>query len=151
MIITCCLFKRHPRTSKVLFIILIKHKIFVVVQPVFYVSDDEMSVHSKLDELDEVDDADFATATTFGNIDDSNGSLNGRFDRELGFNVKSNRCLASVGRSHKTRRKDGGRRRSKSRSRRLEEEEMQVSQMKSLIDIYLMFHFPCKMNIKSVT
>ncbi len=92
-------------------------------------SDDEMSIHSKLNELDEVDEADFSATTMFGNIDESNGSLNGRFDREIGFNVKSNRSLASVGRSHKTRRKDGGRRRSKSRSRRSDEDEMQVSQI----------------------
>ena len=88
-----------------------------------------MSIHSKLNELDEVDEADFSATTMFGNIDESNGSLNGRFDREIGFNVKSNRSLASVGRSHKTRRKDGGRRRSKSRSRRSDEDEMQVSQI----------------------
>ena len=87
-----------------------------MLQPLFYVSDDELSPQNMPDASDEVDrsttSASASTAAYFmpTAMDDSNGSLNSRFDRQV--QVKSSRVYSS----HKSRRKDRSRSKSRHRS-----------------------------------
>jgi hypothetical protein len=76
-----------------------------------------LNLQNKIDEPDYY--------TTLGHpstlaTDDSNGSLNARFERQMEFVNKSNRPFV---RSHKNRRGEKSQRRSKSSSRRSEREE----------------------------
>ena len=91
-------------------------KLCQMLQPLFYVSDDELSPQNMPDASDEVDrsttSASASTAAYFmpTAMDDSNGSLNSRFDRQV--QVKSSRVYSS----HKSRRKDRSRSKSRHRS-----------------------------------
>lgn len=105
------------------------NQLCLIFQPVFYVSDDELSPQNMPDASDEVDKCASVSAVTSGNayfmpnaMDDSNGSLNGRFDRQV--QVKSSRVYSS----HKSRRKDRSRSKTRHRSGGHLEEESLVSE-----------------------
>ena len=93
-------------------------KLCQMLQPLFYVSDDELSPQNMPDASDEVDRSTTTTSASASSaayfmptaMDDSNGSLNSRFDRQV--QVKSSRVYSS----HKSRRKDRSRSKSRHRS-----------------------------------